>query len=134
MLISDYLKLRTQQINVVTGNNAAPAEEKPVSNETGLTFAEELSRQLETKSGVDFSSHALRRIESRRIDMAGDGKLERLNRGVELAAEKGSDEALVLIDSTAFIVSVKNNKVITTMSSEDLKGNIFTNIDSAVII
>jgi flagellar operon protein len=61
-------------------------------------------------------------------------KLERLNKGVELAASKGSNDALVLVDSTAFVVSVKNNKVITTMSGADLAGSIFTNIDSTIIM
>ena len=60
--------------------------------------------------------------------------LERLNRGIEIAAEKGSTDSLILVDTTAFLVSVKNNKVVTTMSQEDMKGNIFTNIDSTVII
>ena len=58
----------------------------------------------------------------------------RLNDGIEIAAEKGSNETLVLVDKTAFVVSVKNRTVITTMSQEDLKGNIFTNIDSTVIM
>jgi len=61
-------------------------------------------------------------------------KLERLNKGVELAQQKGSEETLVLVDSTAFVVSVKNNRVITMLSNDDLKGNVFTNIDSTVII
>jgi flagellar operon protein len=59
--------------------------------------------------------------------------LERLDKAVEAAQQKGANDALVLIDSTAFLVSVKNNKVITTVSADDLQGNVFTNIDSAVI-
>ena len=66
--------------------------------------------------------------------MLENDKIERLNRGVELAAEKGSEESLILVDSTAFVVSVKNNRVITTVEADDLKGNVFTNIDSTVII
>jgi len=53
---------------------------------------------------------------------------------VELAAKKGSNDALVLVDSTAFVVSVKNNKVITALSGADLTGSVFTNIDSAIIM
>ena len=64
---------------------------------------------------------------------AGD-TLERLNKAVELAGEKGSNDALVMIGSNAFIVSIKNNKVITTLSADDMQGNIFTNIDSTVIM
>lgn len=60
--------------------------------------------------------------------------LERLNNGVELARQKGLDDTLILIDKTAYVVSVKNSKVITTVSGDDLNGNVFTNIDGTVVI
>ena len=81
-----------------------------------------------------FSKHALERISERQIDIENGDTLERLNKAVELAGEKGSNDALVMIGSNAFIVSIKNNKVITTLSAEDMQGNIFTNIDSTVIM
>ena len=81
-----------------------------------------------------FSKHALERISERRIDIENGDTLERLNKAVELAGEKGSNDALVMIGSNAFIVSIKNNKVITTLSADDMQGNIFTNIDSTVIM
>ena len=105
-------------------------------------FAKELQSQLDEKkrteqnvqSGVVFSKHALERISERRIDIENGDTLERLNKAVELAGEKGSNDALVMIGSNAFIVSIKNNKVITTLSADDMQGNIFTNIDSTVIM
>ncbi|MEG0542252.1 MAG: hypothetical protein RR528_07985 [Angelakisella sp.] len=39
-----------------------------------------------------------------------------------------------MIDKTAYLVSVKNSKVITTVSGDELSGNVFTNIDGTVII
>ena len=135
MLISEYLAGRSQ-ISVSTGVSRTPHETDETthgSGENGATFAEELRSRLGSKE-VEFSSHAIKRLESRQIDVIGNDRLERLNRGVELAAEKGSEESLILVDSTAFIVSVKNNTVITTVSADDLKGNVFTNIDSAVIV
>ncbi|MBQ8410874.1 MAG: hypothetical protein IJX15_03975, partial [Ruminiclostridium sp.] len=81
-----------------------------------------------------FSKHAMERINERNIDLSEDNKLDRLNKAVELAGERGSADALVMIDTTAFLVSVKNNKVITTLSADDMQGNIFTNIDSTVIM
>ncbi len=135
MLISDYLKLRNQQISVNPTNSASNITTDRISGEAHQSFAEALKEKLEESGGVDFSGHALKRLDSRNIDMlADDNKLERLNKGVELAAEKGSSDALVLVDSTAFIVSVKNNMVITTLSQDDLAGNVFTNIDSTVIM
>ncbi|MBR1831252.1 MAG: hypothetical protein IJ784_02340 [Ruminiclostridium sp.] len=133
MLISEYLAGRNS-ISVSTGG-ASPyntGEAVHGSDEAG-SFAEHLKNSLGNKE-VEFSNHAIRRLESRKIDVSENDRIERLNKGVELAAEKGSEESLILVDSTAFIVSVKNNTVITTVSADDLKGNVFTNIDSAVIV
>lgn len=135
MLISEYLALRNQ-ISVTTGVPAGTLPSAaPVQENGGDSFAQALQAKIEEKQGgVEFSKHAIQRLEERSIDLSASNTLERLNKGVEIAADKGSNETLVLVDQTAFVVSVKNNKVITTMSHEDLVGNIFTNIDSTVII
>ncbi|MDR0821902.1 MAG: hypothetical protein LBN40_05520 [Oscillospiraceae bacterium] len=135
MLLRDYLLLQNRPPAVGAGITAAGVSQpNEPTNENGNTFGDELAAKLSEGRGVAFSGHALKRIDSRGIDIDSGEKLERLNKGVELAAEKGSSDALVLVDNTAFIVSVRNNKVITTLDSNDLKGNVFTNIDSAVII
>lgn len=131
MLISEYLAQRNAIGSITTGTHGA--ELRPSQANSENSFAKALDNEIK-KREVDFSAHAIRRLESRQIDVIENDKMERLNRGVELAAEKGSEESLILVDSTAFVVSVKNNKVITTISADDLKGNIFTNIDSTVII
>lgn len=133
MLISEYLALRNQ-ISVTTGN----AQVQPVSTAKDAvqegSFAQALQEKLDEKRGVEFSKHAMQRLEERSIDLSENSTLERLNRGVELAADKGSSETLVLVGRNAFVVSVKNNKVITTLSDNELNGNVFTNIDSTVIV
>jgi len=133
MLINE-LKLRNLRVTTGTIGTAQAGKADNSVNE-GQSFADALKTELEARnSSVEFSKHAVKRIESRNIEILDGDKLERLNKGIEIAAEKGSNETLVLVDSTAFVVSVKNNKVITTMSQDDLKGNIFTNIDSTVIM
>lgn len=140
MLISEYM-LRSN-VSVTTGKAGAVQTPQNVPNSTSVSpqnsdFAKELEnqlRQLNSESGVQFSKHAMDRISERNIDLSADNKLDRLNKAVTLAGEKGSDDALVMIDSTAFVVSVKNNKVITTLTADDMQGSIFTNIDSTVIM
>ncbi len=138
MLISEYLALRSQ-ISVTTGNGtgAVSNNTSDVQQKEGESFADALRSKIEERrqsGGVEFSKHAMKRLEERSIDLNAGNTLERLNKGIEIAADKGSNETLVLVDTTAFVVSVKNNKVITTMSNDDLVGNIFTNIDSTVIM
>jgi flagellar operon protein len=52
---------------------------------------------------------------------------------VERAAGKGARESVVLVDGTAFIVSVRNKTVITAVDQGHMRDHVFTNIDSAVI-
>lgn len=139
MLISELMQSRGITA-VTTGKVGGIIAPKPSPEDSG--FAKELQNQLDEKrraeqvgqSGVVFSKHALERISERQIDIENGDTLERLNKAVELAGEKGSNDALVMIGSNAFIVSIKNNKVITTLSADDMQGNIFTNIDSTVIM
>ena len=132
MLINE-LKLRNLQISTGNVNTAKAGNAEKAAQQSGGTFAEALQSELDARnSAVGFSKHAMKRIESRNIEILDSDMLQRLNDGIEI--EKGSNETLVLVDRTAFVVSVKNRTVITTMSQEDLKGNIFTNIDSTVIM
>lgn len=105
---------------------AAPAR---TARPQGPSFADVLREQAR---GVQFSQHALQRVERRGIELSGP-TLERLHEGVARAAGKGAREAVVFIDATAFVVSVRNSTVITAVDSEHMREHVFTNIDSAVI-
>ncbi|HEX4465785.1 MAG TPA: TIGR02530 family flagellar biosynthesis protein [Solirubrobacteraceae bacterium] len=94
-------------------------------------FADVLDRAGDSPS-LHFSRHALERLQRRGIELDG-ASLGRLSEGVGRAASKGSRDSLVLVDGTAFVVSVNNRTVITAVGSEHMKDNVFTNIDSAVI-
>ena|SRR5947209_8210435 len=95
----------------------------------GPSFAEVLARQA---SAPTFSRHALDRLRQRGIEL-GEPTMERLTGGISRAAGKGSRDSVIFVDGTAFVVSVKNNTVITAVPSERMREHVFTNIDSAVI-
>jgi flagellar operon protein len=97
----------------------------------GASFADALSK-ADAAGKLQFSRHALERVQRRGIALDAE-TLGRLSEGVTRAAGKGSRDSLVLVDSTAFVVSVSNRTVITAVGSEHMKDNVFTNIDSAVI-
>ncbi len=96
-------------------------------------FQELLEQKLKEESQVAFSKHAVARVVERGVDVSADS-LERLNEGVKLAEQKGLKEPLILLDSTAFVVNIKNNKVVTVVHEDGLKGAVFTNIDGTVMI
>jgi flagellar operon protein len=82
---------------------------------------------------LKFSNHALNRIKDRSISMDQNLR-DKLEKAVSTAAEKGSKESLILSNDAAFIVSVKNKTVITVLDRSQMSGNVFTNIDSTVVI
>jgi len=108
---------------------AAPGSRPLAAPLQGPTFGEVLREQA---GGVKFSGHALQRVERRRIDV-DDATLARLAGGVDRAAGKGARDAVVFVDGTAFVVSVRNRTVITAVDQGHMKAHVFTNIDSAVI-
>ena len=82
---------------------------------------------------LKFSKHASTRLQDRNIELS-DSQIDRLSAGMQKANEKGINESLVLMDQMAFIVNVKNNTVITALNEQEIKENVFTNIDGAVIV
>jgi flagellar operon protein len=95
----------------------------------GQVFEEKLQ---EVGQELKFSRHAQERLNSRNIQLTSQ-HLERLNQAVSKASGKGARDSLILLDDMAFVVSVRNRTVITAVDGENRQGNVFTNIDCAVI-
>lgn len=102
-----------------------------VKNDKTGQFQKILNDQL--KIGLKFSQHARQRLQSRNINLS-DEDLRQLENAVEKAREKGACESLILMGDLALVVSVKNHTVITAVDGDSIKENVFTNIDSAVIM
>lgn len=115
---------------VVTNNTTKPNSQKNDTN-NGKSFNEILNSKISL--GLNFSKHAISRIDQRGIDVSAE-KMERLNKGMELARDKGLSDVLVMVDKTAFIVNAKSSTIITTVGAEDTVGNVFTNIEGTVVI
>lgn len=133
--MSDFandLAVKRLSTPVVTGNPRTVTQTSSQQVE-GQSFQEILRQRLSESSNLAFSKHAVNRVMERNIDVT-ESNMERLNAGVKLAEEKGLREPLILVGNTAFIVSVKNNTVITTVEENELRGSVFTNIDGTVIM
>ncbi len=63
-----------------------------------------------------------------------DSQLQKLQGAVENVAGKGGKESLIMVGDAALVVSIKNRTVITAMDRSSMAGNVFTNIDSAVML
>ncbi|SHJ81181.1 flagellar operon protein [Malonomonas rubra DSM 5091] len=114
----------------ITPNRGKPAA-RPQQSPAGGSFEQLLNRQID-QQGVKFSRHAVDRMNSRGINF-NSSQMQRLEQAVSQVEAKGGKDSLVMLDDTALVVSVKNETVVTVVDKGQLKNNVFTNIDSAVI-
>lgn len=131
-----------------------PAINEPVSQPSGSTKVDlkggvgfdETLRKLQSQGlvkpeisksaltdGVKFSNHAVERMKTRGISYSPED-LGKLNDAIQKADAKGAKDSLVLLGNSALIVSVKNKTVVTVMDQTQLKENVFTNIDSTIVM
>ena len=97
----------------------------------GSPFAKVLDEKLPGQP-VRLSQHAQERLKSRGITLS-DADMRQLEGAVDSVAQKGGKESLIMMGDAALVVSVKNRTVVTAMDRQGMKGNVFTNIDSAVV-
>lgn len=125
----DNFKIRRLENQLI--NSAKPVERK--SNLSNKSF-ESILQQIQNRDyEIKFSKHAINRMDHRDMTLSKE-ELQRLKTGFNKAEEKGVKDALILMGDKAFIASIKNKTIITTVYKEQLKDNVFTNIDGAVIV
>jgi flagellar operon protein len=125
--LTDALIRQTEKINSTQG----PKPEGISQTYNGKSFQEILNEQLNRK--ISFSKHASQRTEERNIQIS-ESDLERLEDACDRAKQKGIRDALIVMEDSAFIVNAPNRVVITVVDKNEMKSNIFTNIDGAVFI
>jgi len=86
-----------------------------------------------TSEIIKFSNHAIERMRMRGIRYSSE-QMQKIESAVQKAQDKGARETLLLAEDSAMIVNVPNRTVVTVMDKNALKENVFTNIDSTVMI
>jgi flagellar operon protein len=118
------------QAPVKSTNPAAPPSGQAVGSAT--PFAKVLDQKLPGQP-VKLSLHAQERLKSRGISLS-ESDMKQLAGAVDNVAQKGGKESLIMMKDAALVVSVKNRTVVTALDRQGMKGNVFTNIDSAVVL
>ena len=104
--------------------------DKILEKASGTTTAPDLGQ---ARAPLKFSAHATQRLNERKIQL-DQATMAKVNEAVDKAAAKGLEDTLILTPNSALIVNVGNRTVITAMDRGQLQGNVFTNIDGAVVI
>ncbi len=112
----------------------APVQQrKPAGTGFGAVLQQELEKAEQPSQSLAFSKHAISRAQERGIEVTPD-LMDQLAGSVIRAQAKGATNILAMDGSKAFIINVPNAKVITTITQEEMRENIFTNIDGAVFL
>lgn len=128
--VSDFMNSLNTYIEKVDKNKIPSQRTKEKVKHTS-NFKDILDEKL--KEDLKISGHAAMRMKLRNMNLSQE-QWDKLREAVGKAEEKGVKESLIVFDNMAFIVSIKNKTVITAIDSENLKENVFTNIDGAVIL
>lgn len=99
----------------------------------GKSFDDLLTEKINKKNGFVISNHAACRLKQRNINF-NENDMKNINEGINKAEAKGCKQALIMYKNTALVTSIKNRTIITAVDNEGSKENVFTNIDSAVIL
>lgn len=115
------------------GRIRAPRTPRVREKSVRESFDAVIKKEIEKWEGVRFSAHALQRLNARNIKLS-EGDKAKIVDAIDRAQTKGAKDSLVLIGEAALVVSISNRTVITVLDREEMRGNVFTNIDSAVVM
>jgi flagellar operon protein len=109
------------------------AVRQPNANLNKLAQNGQSFQQIFKDKMVRFSHHAEQRLEQRGIQLEPE-QMAKIESAIDKAAAKGAKDSLILFKDMAFIVNVKNRTIVTALDSSSMQDNVFTQIDSAVVI
>ncbi|MGL5353471.1 MAG: TIGR02530 family flagellar biosynthesis protein [Clostridium sp.] len=111
--------------NVNTGKSV---DQNKLNNNS---FKDILDNTIEKSRGYTLSKHAADRLKDINFN---ESDMEAIEKGFKIAQGKGVKNSVMIYKDVALIASIENKTVITAVEKERAKENIFTNIDSVIIL
>lgn len=100
--------------------------------ETTKTSFKDILNEIETEEkGFVLSKHAVERLNEMNFSSAD---MDAIGKGFDLAENKGAKNSVMIYRDIALIASIENRTLITAVEKERAENNVFTNIDSVVIL
>jgi flagellar operon protein len=103
------------------------------TTKTNINFNGILNEKINKNESFTMSKHAAERLSSRNISF-NQQDMKNINEGINKAEQKGAKNSLILYKDVALITSIKNRTVITAVDKNSAKDNVFTNVDSVVLL
>ncbi|MFL0195492.1 TIGR02530 family flagellar biosynthesis protein [Clostridium sp. WILCCON 0269] len=98
-----------------------------------VSFKDTFNSEMDKANSFTISKHAAERLKSRNVNLSKND-MKNINSAINRAENKGCRESALLYKDTVFITSIKNRTVITAVDKNSSSDNVFTNIDSMVIV
>ena len=103
------------------------------SEKVNVSFKEVLNNKIFQDNTFNFSDKASRNLHEINGSLTTD-QMNRLELGLGKLKEKGVSSGVLLMDSTAFVLNVKNQTVMTTIGKNKIQENVFSNFDAFAIV
>lgn len=129
LLIPNVSKLPGQKR--VNQNGNLPRQGVPSEFESLLN--ERMDGAKAPKEGIHLSTHAAKRLQERNLSI-DSAEYTKLKSAFEKLKSKGGQDSLVITDKAAYIVDVPKNRIVTAIDKGSVLDNVFTKIDSTVIV
>lgn len=101
-----------------------------VSNDSN-GFKDILNKTLEDKNSFTVSKHAAERLKGLNFN---ENDMKNIEEGFKSAEEKGCKNSVMVYKDVAIIASIENKTVITAVEKDRAESNVFTNVDSVVLL
>lgn len=95
------------------------------------SFSEVLKETAEENKSFKISKHARARLDEVNFN---EEDMKLIEKGFKIAADKNSKNTVMFYKDVALIASVENRTLITAVDKNRTNENIFTNIDSVVLL
>lgn len=102
-----------------------------LENSNKVNFSNLLKEKINKPVGFTISKHAAERMENSNMNPSD---MKKINEAINMATEKGVKNCLIVYRDVAMITSVENRTVITAVDKSRAKDNVFTNIDSVILL
>jgi len=120
---------RAYQVGNIGGLESNSSSNKKVDSEG--KFKDLLNKAIYEKQGYTLSKHAAERLKEMNFS---ENDMKNIEKGFKLAEDKGAKNSVMVYKDVAIIASIENKTIITAVDKSRAQSNVFTNVDSVVIL
>jgi flagellar operon protein len=135
ILIPNVTKLPSQKN--VEPNKINPGETSEFKSLLDSTLEQsegsESSQAQQLPKGLSLSTHAMKRLQERNMSIDKE-EFQKLQTAIDRLKIKGGQDSLVITGKGAYIVDVPKNTIVTAIDKDSIGENVFTKIDSTILM